>query len=580
MLLFQKNQLLFLYMWLRIIGFIGLFCAFNNAWAVSENLQNNQDYQNNAQFRQDVVDFVHDTAFQLPLESNINRWFYNSNDMSKHLIHWKVTIKIYQKGECIGKGKGSDYALSETLKGALLNAMHTVKKPIIISHDAQFKITFYYPPDEHRYIVINDVNNKNQAFELIGSIIPVYDMDIALLKNRIQMEKNYLLRMIDPITHAIFKKYDAKNDQRDTIVRTIYTASSLYTLLMIDKKSPDRAIDAQIKPMAKFLLMMQNKAGKDAGAFYYSYDLNTQQKDAHYGSGRFVVGTAAKTIFTLLLLYEKTQDIQYLEAAKRAGNWLLTKSNAHGQVMPVSVHAQGKIILNKKQSFLYSGQVLSALSRLYAVTHEKIYYVEATKIADRMVHYIQQKGAFVGDDFRQPNSVSTSWVVMSLLDYAKINHEQRVYQKVLFRSADALVQKQIHAPWDAYNDGRLMDIMTSSGNGWVNEVMTNLYPFCQVNKRPHCDIYRDYTIASSRWLIQNVYGTANSFMLKNPKMAEGGAIRNYAESAVRTDAVCHGLNSLMGLLNIVDVTDNPNNQMLRVLPEMPTGELMGLLQLG
>lgn len=540
------------------------------AHATHDNIQSNQ------QFRQDVMHFVRDVAAHtknLKKEQRAlnKRWLYESDDMGTYLIHWAVNVSIYAKGHRIGEASACEPKLAQTLAKATLKALKTLPSSLSWK-EIQFKITFYYPPNDHQYIM---VNAGDKAFELIGNVVPVRKMDTSFVYQRIQSEKAYLLRMMNPQAHAFFKRYNAGSGKREKKLRTIYTASSLYTLLKVQQVMPDPAIVAQIEPIAAFLLMMQEQQGKNAGAFHYDYDPKTQIKDKHFGSGRFIVGTTSKTIFTLLMLYDYTKNSRYLDSAKKAGNWLLTKIDTQGHVNPVSIHYKNKMVIKTKQSFLYSGQVLSALSRLYAVTKESSYYDAATHIANRMVAYIQKQGAFVGDDYRRPNSVSTSWVVMSLLDYAKINPAP-LYRQMITRSAGALVNHQINTDQDVYNDGRLMDIMTSSGNGWVNEVMTTLYPFCLAKKMPGCEAYRDYSIASSRWLVQNVYVPANSFNLQDPKMAEGGVIRNFAENSVRTDAVCHGLNSLIGLLAIV----GPRDQVLRVIPDTPIDEMMTLLQIG
>jgi hypothetical protein len=532
--------------------------------------------QQNDAFRWDVIKYVqqeaeHDTAFNARNKNSAKtldaRWV---NGGSPDLIKWAASVSIYKNGEEIGSGKASNHFLSKTLSKATQIACKNAHLQSSELKSIRIKVTFYYPPDGRQYSMISDKNNPDWAQELIGNIIPVRQMDTALLKEVIQLEKSYLLRMMDPESHAFFKHYDAKNDKNDSKIRTISTASSLFTLLKVNNISSDSAIEQQIKPIAKFLLMMQEHTGKNAGAFHYSYSKKTNKKDQH-----FVVGTASKTIFTLLMLYEATHDEKYINAAKKAGNWLVTKVDTQGYVSPAVKIVNGQEVQIKRQSFLYSGQVLSALSRLYAVTHDQHYYNAATHIANRMVDTVEKKGAFVGDSFRTPNSVTTSRIVMALVDYAKINPEIK-YRDTITQSAQALVHHQIDASWDAFNEGRLMDIITTSGNGWVNEVMTALYPFCKNHKMSGCASYKHFIIHSSRWLIQNVYTDQNMFAIKNPLNAKGGVMRNFAEKTVRTNAVCHGLNSLVGLQSIV----GKENQSLQFLPERPIDEVIGLLEMG
>ncbi len=525
--------------------------------------------QNNA-FRQEVMQFVHQVADHYVDHQNAqknkamdNRWFNGGHPV----INWAMEVSVYEHGSLVGRAQTDATSLSEGLIKTSTEAFKQAHLDKNALKDARFKVSFYYPPDSRQYSFVDDGKG---AAELIGNVVPVRIMDTDLLKERILAEKAYLLRMMDPDLHALIKRYDAKADVRQKNVRTIYTSSTLFTLLKINSAFPDPVIEKQVEPMANFILSMQEHTGKNAGAFHYSYNKKTHQKD-----NRFVVGTASKTIFTLLLLNERTHDPKYLNAAKEAGNWLMTKVDNEGHVNPVLTYSKNKWNQITKQSFLYSGQVLSALSRLYHATNDKAYYDKATLIANRFVEHVKKNGPFVGDDFRTPNSVSTSWMVMSLLDYAKVN-DNPVYRETITHCAAELLARQANDANDAFNYGRVVDLISASGNGWVNEVMTVLYPFCQQTNMPGCEGYRQFIIHSSRWLMQNVYTPANSFAIKNPAVANGGAIPNFLGVTVRTDAVCHGGNSLVGLYEIEGTKD----QTYMTVPEMSLDEVLGLLGIG
>jgi|GEM_PF-503337 len=526
--------------------------------------------QQNTLFRDEVMRFVKQTAWNYVHPDNIssprienNQWINGGYP----LVNWCVEMDIYLQGKRTGKGEASANALSSALEKASFQALKASGLNENQLKQARFKVTFYYPPDNRQYSI---VDSEDKGVELIGEVVPLRIMDTNVLKKHIELTKSYLLRMMDPEFHAFFKRYDAALDQREPKLRTIYTASSLLTLLKIQEVLPDPEIERQIQPIANFLLSMQEQEGMDSGAFHYSYDKVTGKKDQ-----RFVVGTASKTIFTLLTLYQRTKEPKYLEAAEKAGNWLLTRVEKNGSVYPVVYFKDGQRHEIRQQSFLYSGQVLSALSRLYTVTQNKRYYEKASQIADRFVQHVNTHGAFVSDEYRLANSVSTSWLAMSLMDYAKVNPAPQ-YRDTIRKTIDTLLALQINEPSDAFNHGRLMDASDSSSNGWVNEVMTVLYPFCLSQKMPGCDAYRQFIILSSRWLMQDMYTPANSYAIKNPAMAEGGIIRNFVEKSVRTDAVCHGGNSLVGLLEMI----GPEKQTLLVLPERPIQEVIGLLRIG
>ncbi|WP_019217891.1 glycoside hydrolase family 76 protein [Legionella tunisiensis] len=274
-------------------------------------------------------------------------------------------------------------------------------------------------------------------------------------------------------------------------------------------------------------------------------------------------------------LYRFYHDEAYLTAAIRAGDWLLTMVKDDGHVVSGVRCKLDHWNYNQKQSFLYSGQVLSALSRLYLTTNDQRYYDAASKIAKHMAIAANKQGDFVGDDFRTPNTISTSWVLMALIDYSKINNTP-LYHKVISKAASAILARQIHDRHDAYNHGRYLDTMATSGNGWINEVMGELHQFCLSQGRSDCKQYRDAMILTSRWLLQNAYTEASSYDVKNPSQAIGGFMRDFVSQTIRTDAVCHGVNSLISLLTMI----GQQNQHLITLAERPFEETIGLLRIG
>ncbi|PIQ98651.1 MAG: hypothetical protein COV64_00105, partial [Candidatus Nealsonbacteria bacterium CG11_big_fil_rev_8_21_14_0_20_39_9] len=50
------------------------------------------------------------------------------------------------------------------------------------------------------------------------------------------------------------------------------------------------------------------------------------------------------------------------------------------------------------------------------------------------------------------------------------------------------------------------------------------------------------------WLMQFTYSEENSIALPNPKLAIGGIFWDYNNKYVRTDSVCHALNSYVGII--------------------------------
>jgi len=354
--------------------------------------------------------------------------------------------------------------------------------------------------------------------------------------------KAYLLRAMDQKTHGFHKLYDATSGTFDTRVITTYSSSSLYSLLKLNDLQRDERIVKLIPKIADFILSMQVHEGPHKGAFHYSLSLKSGKKDH-----RFVVGTVSKTIFTLLELYGRTEDKRYLDSAVLAADWLLTMRNTDGTVINQVKIKNGEPVFDRRYSNLYTGEVLSAFSRIYAATSDQRYYNAAKILADNFLKKAENDGYFLQDDYRKPtDSVPTSWGVMSLLDFYKISGNE-VYKKASLKCLDEILKKQHTDPNDLKNYGRIGTGQYTSGIGWINEVTSEVYLLCKKEKWKGCLIYQEPMLKMMRWLIQNTYSEANTYFLKEPEKAIGGLIRSSTSEEVRTDAVCHGVNGYINL---------------------------------
>lgn len=525
----------------------------------------------NQEFRDHVIAHVRERANQLVSATPVRESQLLTQVWSERYKHsfWYAEVAAYFDGRKIGSAAASQKSIGKTLDEAVRILFSSERMARVGAAElarTRFKVTFSYPPDQ-TYTVID---YQGRGFELMGTRVPVRQFSTAAMRTGIEHSRAYLLRAMDPVRHGFFKKYDARDDLPDTDLRTTYTASSLYSLIKLQQFAPDPAAEKHFRAIASFLLGMQVTRGKQAGAFHYALDTVNDQK-----SCRFVVGTASKTIFTLLELHQLYGGKVYLDSAKKAGDWLLTMVQPDGRVV-AEARCKGKQwSRNEKQSFLYSGEVLSALSRLSLVTGARRYLVGASRIAHRVMPAAERQGYFVGDDFRAANTISTSWVVMALVDYARIDADPKV-REVLQRAMHQIILRQSHNPSDVYNHGRYFDVMSTSGNGWINEVLGELHQLCKAEAFNDCAEYREAAIYTSRWLLQNSYTPINSYALKNPARAEGGFIRNYVKSSVRTDAVCHGVNGWLGLMKIVGAGE----QDLLLLPERSFDETIDLLRIG
>lgn len=394
---------------------------------------------------------------------------------------------------------------------------------------------------------------QEQIKELIGSSSPLQILDKELILEKIEQGKEFLFRMENQDEHGFYKRYDAINDSFESRLHTVYSASIIYTFLYINDLKEDEEILERLSGWGNFLLSMQNKDEEDKryGAFSYSFYLDRREKEK-----KFVVGTSALSIFTLLRLYEITGDEKYLESAKLAGNWLITMQKPDGVIKPYTRYSEEdeKWVSGVKESLLYNGQVLSSLSKLYNATNDQRYYDTAEKIANRFAEKYEKAQGYVVGEYRTKNPISNSWVVMSLLDFYHINESER-YKKVVYELSDLILKNQIKDKNDLINYGRWKGAYSTSGIGWIGEVIAEMYLFCKEEVRQDCNKYKDAVTRAIWWLTQRTYSEDNSFFLENPEMAEGGVFWSNYSKYVRTDSVCHALNGYTLIIN--DLKEGP-----------------------
>ena len=466
----------------------------------------------------------------------------------------QAVVSLYGGGKLLGRGISSQDALCPALHEATLAAIDG-KEARENVEQARFVVEL----TRHGYGM---VEVEGGVVELIDGHVPVRSLDKQLLRRRIDEGRAYLLRVMDPGLGGVHKYYHAPSDSFDEQLHTIYTASTVYTLLMLREHDPEggESLREPIMRGAGFLLEMQRKApGKPGhGAFHYSLDRLQREREP-----RFVVGTASKTIFSLILLHELTGDATYMDSARLAADWLLTMQRPDGSVQPeANVDAQGRWIVTERESMLYTGQVLSALSRLHRATGEARWLEAAGRTAQHILAVIDEQGCYLRDDYRTPNPISSSWAILSLYDYAKASGDVEVRTRA-YACADDLISRQIDAPEDIYRHGRWADSLSSSGSGWLAEVLATLYLDCPADDADGCERYRRSVIRLLRLLMQYTYDAENSFVARNPDMARGGLFWNSLERDVRTDSVCHAMNAYVFMLDRL-----PEGPLLE-LPEAP-----------
>ena len=158
-------------------------------------------------------------------------------------------------------------------------------------------------------------------------------------------------------------------------------------------------------------------------------------------------------------------------------------------------------------------------------------------------------------------------MILALFDFYKVSNDE-LYGNLVFKCSSELLKRQIDKPDDLYRHGRWKRSLTSSGNGWLNEVMSELYLYCREKGMDGCEKYKDAIIKVTRWALQYSCYDENAFLVKNPERARGGIFWNRGKRYVRTDSVCHGINAYVNILKYLD------DGTIISIPERPLKELL------
>ncbi len=514
------------------------------------------DGLDNAGFRDRVVAFVRQVAAGVP---------EITCELPAAVSPFPVEVWIFRAGAAIANASASDSDPCLALKEATRRAIASIEGERASLDDARFAINL----TNREYSLLE---YQGKGIELSHGVVPVRVFDKAFLARRIDEGLAYLLRVIDTERGGVHKYYYAPTDTFEPRLHTIYTASTIFTLLKLQAHQKDERLPPVIDQASKYLLSMQSRAPgtRSHGAFHYSLDLQTMEPER-----KFVVGTTSKSIFTLLELYALRKDKKQLDAARLAADWLLTMRHPDGRVNSyLRQKPNGRWTVSRRESMLYTGQVLSALARTYGVTREAKYLDAAKQTAGYVMYKIDQSGCYLGDEYRKPNPISSSWAILSLLDYVKVTNDATV-QEVVFRCARELLGRQIDDSADIYRHGRWRGSLSSSGNGWLAEVMAEVYLHCRKHSLPDCDPFKAAIIQVMRQLMQHTYSPENAFLAKNPTMATGGVFWNVADRYVRTDSVCHAMNAYVYMLDhlddatLIDIPESPLLERLTIKAVKP-----------
>jgi len=451
---------------------------------------------------------------------------------------WDITVSLWYQGKNRGRGNAHNDSLYPGLRRATIEAINSSGLERDKLKDARFVVAL--PCQE---CVVLEHNGTGR--ELVDGMVAVYRFDKQGLRHAILLAKEYLLRILDNKLHGAHKFYYPKTDACSGRLYTLYTSSLVSTLIHIRKIDPDPRIERQIRLCGDYILSMQykeNPKDRSYGAFYYSYDPETQRR-----TPLFVVGTTSKTIVTLLEMHALTGDTRYLVSAKSAAHWLLTMQQPDGTMKSyIRLSSKGAWHASRRFSLLYNGQALSALSHMYMTTKDRKYFDAADRIARNIQMRVPADGSYMSDDYRGPNPISSSWAVMSLHDFHKASGDEHC-GKIVDSYSRALLKHQIQDTEDLSRFGRWQGSLSSSGNGWLSELMSKLFADCMKSQRAGCEKYRESVIKAARWIMQHIYDDENMYRTTNPEMARGGIFWSRRHAYVRTDSVCHAANGFVTL---------------------------------
>lgn len=373
-----------------------------------------------------------------------------------------------------------------------------------------------------------------------GRPAPAPRFDRRAFERRVARGHRYLQGVVHNELGGVHKYYYPLEDRSEDKLYGVYSASLAYSLLKLGRP---RDLPRAIR-ITEFLLSMQYQqpAHPASGGFHYTLDLPSGRKRK-----RFVVGTASKAIYTLLRMAEVTGEDRYRQAAERAGDWLLQMRADTGHVRSELKLRKGRWQRATKASWLYRGQVLSAWARLYAATKHPRFMDAATHLAQELQAGVGSQGCYLGDDYRTENPISSSWVVLALHDHGRATRNQDAL-RVSRQCARELLRRQIVRPGTPAHGG-WPDAFSSSGVGWLAEVMSELYLDCLGQGDKGCDAYAQSVMRAAEWIDRFVITETVASTLPNPARAVGGVYWNQQNRYVRTDAVCHALNAYANLLS-------------------------------
>jgi hypothetical protein len=121
-----------------------------------------------------------------------------------------------------------------------------------------------------------------------------------------------------------------------------------------------------------------------------------------------------------------------------------------------------------------------------------------------------------------------------------------------------LLARQIRNVRNPYRYGRWPRAYSTSGNGWIAEVLGEMASFLDTQgstaAAAEC---RQAVRAAMQWVLRHAYTAENAAHLPDPQQAAGGLMWNTQHPWIRIDSVCHSLNALIEAADWQDFSDGP-----------------------
>jgi AMMECR1 domain-containing protein len=356
----------------------------------------------------------------------------------------------------------------------------------------------------------------------------------------------------------------------------------------IPVQEPDRnRLLASARSGGNYLVRMQQRDG----SFHYSYD----PLEDRFSSRTYNILRHSGTALSLFDLYRATREVRYLEAARRAVEFLKTrfrptpnrglyvldndgkaKLGACGLALqalvnqmeldPPSVDRENakriaaQILAMQAAdgsfrsyhpvrgdeptgsvSLYYPGEAILGLVRFHALSGDRKLLVAARRGADYLVSAQRRSGQLPPD----------AWLMQALEALLKAGRN-RNYAVHLLALADAMIAEQYsESDPSGYAGGFKPGLPRSTPAASRAEGMLSAYRVAVSVGDPRAPKIAAALKASAQFQLSQQFNLTNSFFLPKPDRAAGGFRASLTSMRIRIDFVQHNISSLLGIAEVL-----------------------------